>query len=305
MENQRAASDFAAETTLQTNDRKVAIITGGASGIGRALCMEAAGKGMVVIVSDINQEGGEATARLINESGQGAACFEKVDVSSAAAVEDLVNRVFKTYGRLDYMFNNAGIAMYGELCDMTLDLWQKIININLWGAIHGTHAAYPLMKQQGFGYIVNTSSATGLGPAPMTSAYATTKHAVVGLTTSLHYEAEAYGIHVSTLCPAFVDTPIYATADAVGMDKEKINEQVKKQKSMTPEQFAKIAFAKIHRHEAIICPMPMRRTMDIFFILFPGLHRKLMRLVCRISREASLRGKAANQGSETANTPII
>lgn len=291
MENQRTASKFAAGTAVQASDRKVAIITGGASGIGRALCMEAADRGMVVIVSDIDREGGEAVARQINESGKGESYFEKADVSSFEEVQGLVNRVFRTYGRLDYMFNNAGIAMYGELCDMTLEHWHKVMDINLWGAIHGTHAAYPLMKQQGFGYLVNTSSATGLGPAPMTSAYATTKHAIVGMTTSLHYEAEAYGIHVSALCPAFVDTPIYSTADAVGMDKAKINEQVKKQKSMSPEQFAKIAFAKIHRNESVICPMPMRRTMDVFFILFPALHRKLMRLVCRVSREASLKGK--------------
>lgn len=301
MENQRMAADGAAETTLQASDRKIAIITGGASGIGRALCKEAAARGMVVIVSDINEEGGRETVRQIQAAGQGEAHFETLDVSSAEAVQELVDRIFRTYGRLDYMFNNAGIAMYGELCDMSLELWHKIMNINLWGSIHGTHAAYPLMKRQGFGYIVNTSSATGLGPAPMTSAYATTKHAVVGLTTSLHYEAEAYGVHVSALCPAFVDTPIYASADAVGMDKDKINEQVGKQKSMSPEQFAKIAFAKIHRHEAVICPMPMRRTMDVFFILFPALHRKLMRLVCRISREASLKGKPGTPAAETTS----
>ncbi|MWV45925.1 SDR family NAD(P)-dependent oxidoreductase [Paenibacillus sp. HJL G12] len=302
MENQRTTADWTAETTLQVSDRKIAMITGGASGIGRALCKEAAAHGMIVIVTDINEEGGRETVRQIHEAGQVEAYFEKLDVSSAEDVQDLVNRVFRTYGRLDYMFNNAGIAMYGELCDMSLELWHKIVNINLWGAIHGTHAVYPLMKRQGFGYIVNTSSATGLGPAPMTSAYATTKHAVVGLTTSLHYEAEAYGVHVSALCPAFVDTPIYAAADAVGMDKAKINEQVSKQKSMSPEQFAKIAFAKIHRNEAVICPMPMRRTMDIFFILFPALHRKLMRLVCRISREASLKGKTGSPAAETPST---
>ncbi|MEC0368432.1 SDR family NAD(P)-dependent oxidoreductase [Paenibacillus chibensis] len=301
MKNQRTASDLTAGTTLQASDRKVAIITGGASGIGRALCKEAAARDMVVIVADIQVEGGEETVRQLREAGQGEAYFEKLDVTSAEAVEELVNRIFNTYGRLDYMFNNAGIAMYGELCDMSLDLWHKIMNVNLWGAIHGTHAAYPLMKRQGFGYIVNTSSATGLGPAPMSSAYATTKHAVVGMTTSLHYEAEVYGIHVSALCPAFVDTPIYATADAVGMDKNKINEQVNKQKSMSPEQFAKIAFAKIHRHEAVICPMPMRRTMDLFFLLFPAMHRKLMRLVCRISREASLRNQTGSQTAETTS----
>ncbi|WP_249649216.1 SDR family oxidoreductase, partial [Lysinibacillus sp. D4B2_S17] len=89
----------------------------------------------------------------------------------------------------------------------------------LWGVIYVTQIAYPIMKKQGFGHIVNTSSAAGLGPSPMASAYSTTKHAVVGLTNSLHYEAEEFGIKVSTLCPTFVDTLIFDNARAINLDK--------------------------------------------------------------------------------------
>lgn len=154
--------------------------------------------------------------------------------------------------------------MYGELYDMTMDNWKEIMDINLWGVIHGTQVGYKLMKKQGFGHIVNTASAAGLGPTPVSSAYATTKRAVVCLTTSLHYEAEEFGIKVSALCPTFVDTPIFEKASAINMDKAAITKQLKKQKMITPEMLAKIALTGVHKNKPIICPMPLRRTMDVF-----------------------------------------
>ncbi|MFD1737971.1 SDR family NAD(P)-dependent oxidoreductase [Bacillus salitolerans] len=122
------------------------------------------------------------------------------------------------------------------------------------------------MKEQGFGHIVNTSSAAGHGPSPVSAAYSTTKHAVVGL---LHYEAEEFGIKVSTLCPAFVDTPIFGKAKAINIDKNVIQKQLKKQKMMTPEKLVKITLDGVHNNKPIICPMPMRKTMDIVFAMIP------------------------------------
>lgn len=191
-------------------------------------------------------------------------------------------------GRLDYLFNNAGISMYGELDDISLDHWKRIVDINLWGVIYGTQAAYPIMKKQGFGTIANTASVAGLGPTPTVSAYCTTKHAVVGLTTSLHYEAEDYGVKVSAICPGHVDTPIYDNGEAIRLDKAKINKQVRRNKMMSPEAFATFALRGLEQNKPIICPLPLRRTMDIFFILFPSVQRKLMRMVCRVVREARI-----------------
>lgn len=269
------------------SNKKVAIITGGASGIGRALCLELAQEQTYIIVADLNEENGEKVVTEICQNG-GNAHFERLDVSSKREMEDLVSRIYRKFGRLDYMFNNAGIAMYGELYDMTLEHWEKIININLWGVIHGTQIAYQIMKEQRFGSIVNTASATGLGPAPLSAPYATTKHAVVGLTTSLHYEAKSFGVNVSTLCPAFVNTPIFESAEAINMDRSMINNNVNLQKTMTPEQFAKLALKGVKKNKPIICPMPFRRTMDIFFTLFPFVHDKLMQFICTVSRKAKL-----------------
>lgn len=269
------------------DERRVAIVTGGASGIGYALCEELVSQNVFVIITDINQELGIQVEEKLNNGSKNTR-FQFLDVTDAASVENTVKEIYTEFGRLDYLFNNAGIAMYGELYDTTLDDWKTIMNVNLWGVIHGTNAGYRVMKQQGFGHIVNTASAAGLGPSPVSAAYGTTKHAVVGLTTSLHYEAEEFGIKVSTLCPTFVDTPIFEKAKAIQINKDVIMKQFQKQKMMSPEKLAKITLDGIHKNKPIICPMPMRRTMDIFFTLFPVAHRGLMRLVCRVSRKARL-----------------
>ncbi len=116
------------------------------------------------------------------------------------------------HGRLDYIFNNAGIAVAGEVYDMSLDHWRRIIDINLWGVIYGTHAAYPIMVKQRSGHIVNVASTAGLVAFPTCTPYATTKHAVVGLSSSLREEALEFGVKVSAVCPGFIKTNIFEAA---------------------------------------------------------------------------------------------
>ncbi|WP_298467926.1 SDR family oxidoreductase [uncultured Psychrobacillus sp.] len=268
--------------------RKVAIVTGGASGIGKAICEELITQQVFVIIADVNKIEGKVVEDELNRQ-QNCARYEYVDVADHVSMEELVRDTFNEHGRLDYLFNNAGITMYGELYDVSIEDWNHIIDINLWGVIHGTQIGYKLMKEQGFGHIVNTSSAAGLGPSPLTAPYSATKHAIVGLTTSLHYEAKEHGVKVSVLCPTtFVDTPIFSNAKAINMDKHKMIQQLKKQKLMTPEKLAKIAINGVHQNAPIICPMPMRRTMDIFFSLFPYAHSKLMDYVCKVGRRARI-----------------
>jgi NAD(P)-dependent dehydrogenase (short-subunit alcohol dehydrogenase family) len=268
-------------------NRKVAIVTGGASGIGRAICNELVTNNVFVIIADINERDGKTVELELNHNDI-TSRFVHLNVTEYSNVEFVIKEIYEEFGRLDYLFNNAGIAMYGEMYDMTIEDWKEIMDINIWGVIHGTQIAYKIMKQQGFGHIVNTASAAGLGPSPISSAYSTTKHAVVGLTTSLHYEAEEFGIKVSTLCPTFVDTPIFGKAKAINIDKSVITKQLKKQKMMSPQQLAKIAIAGVHNNKPIICPMPMRKTMNVMFNIFPPLHHSLMRLVCRVSRKARI-----------------
>ncbi len=178
----------------------VAVVTGGGSGIGRALAMELAKRGAFVHVTDFNGSSAEATAKAIGASAAHAA----VDVRDAGAVQRFCDSV----GRVDYMFNNAGIGVGGEIQDLSLAHWDRILDVNVRGVIHGVHAVYPGMIARGSGHIVNTASLAGLVPTPLATPYGMTKHAVVGLSVSLRMEAAAYGVRVSALCPGTVETPL-------------------------------------------------------------------------------------------------
>jgi NAD(P)-dependent dehydrogenase (short-subunit alcohol dehydrogenase family) len=178
----------------------VAIVTGGGSGIGRALSIELAKRGAFVHVTDLNGDTAEQVAREIGSGAKHA----RLDVRDAGAVKKLVEDA----GRVDLLFNNAGIGIGGEIQDLTLAHWDRILDVNVRGVIHGVHAVYPQMIARRSGHIVNTASMAGLAPAPLLTPYAMTKHAVVGLSESLRAEANVYGVKVSVLCPTAIETPI-------------------------------------------------------------------------------------------------
>lgn len=204
---------------------KIAIVTGGASGIGQMLCEELAARGAFVIVADLNLDGAQRVASKIVESG-GRASAQSLDVSNADSVRELIDRIAGEHGRLDLMFNNAGIGVGGELRDLTPEHWRRIVEINLFGVISGTSAAYSVMVKQGFGHIVNTASLAGLIGTPTMTPYATTKHAVVGLSTSLRTEAERLGVRVSVVCPGFIQTGIFDAGTFVRSTKEAFLSQI-------------------------------------------------------------------------------
>lgn len=181
-----------------------ALVTGAGSGIGKALSIELARRGAKVLVTDIN----ESNARAVASAMGGAAQARCLDVRDAAAFERAVDDWAARHGGIDLLVNNAGIGVGGELQDLTLDHWDRIIDINLRGVVHGVQAAYPRMVRQKRGHILNVASLAGLGPAPLLVPYATTKHAVVGLSTSMRIEAAPLGVRVSVLCPSAIETPI-------------------------------------------------------------------------------------------------
>jgi NAD(P)-dependent dehydrogenase (short-subunit alcohol dehydrogenase family) len=182
---------------------RVAIVTGGGSGIGAEIVRAMAGRGATIVIADIDEAAGKSVAAELDE-----VTAVTLDVRDAAAVADLVTQTKAEHGQLDYMFNNAGIAVGGLVEEFTLDHWDRVIDINLRGVIHGVHAAYPVMLKQGNGHIVNTASLAGLIPGPGLAPYDATKHAVVGLSLSLRAEASGRGVKVSAICPGFIDTPL-------------------------------------------------------------------------------------------------
>lgn len=184
---------------------RVAIVTGAASGIGFAVSRCLALAGATVVMADIDEE---RVARGAAEVG-GQAAPAVVDVTREAQVTGLVEGTVARHGRIDFMFNNAGIGGTLPFDEATTEHWERIISVNLWSAVHGTRAAYRQMRRQGSGHIVNTASVSGLAPWPMQTLYNTTKYAVVGLSATLRPEAAASGVRVSVVCPGMVDTGIF------------------------------------------------------------------------------------------------
>lgn len=200
---------------------RVALVTGAASGIGRPLAEALGRRGAIVVAADLNGGGAKAVADAIAAQG-GRAEPAAVDVAREADVAALVESVVARHGRIDYLFNNAGIAVGGEVRDLRVAQWRRIVDVNLFGVIHGVAAAYPRMVAQGGGHIVNTASLAGLGPFPTMTPYSTTKFAVVGLSLSLRAEAAALSVRVTAVCPAFAQSGIYAAAEVANADAKQL-----------------------------------------------------------------------------------
>jgi NAD(P)-dependent dehydrogenase (short-subunit alcohol dehydrogenase family) len=262
---------------------KVVIVTGGSSGIGRALCEELGRRGAVVTVADINMEGARLVALAIIKGG-GRSNAAHLDVTQAEDVQKLVEETASTHGRLDYMFNNAGIGMAGEVRNMALEHWRNIVDVNLWGIIYGTASAYQVMIKQGFGNIVNTASAAGLIPGPMATAYSTTKHAVVGLSTSLRAEAAEFGVKVSVVCPGFVRTGIFDAATYFGNKREDVISSLSSIKMMDATDCARIILRGVGRNRAIITVTAFARLIWWLYRLRPTLLTPLERKIVRCFR---------------------
>jgi NAD(P)-dependent dehydrogenase (short-subunit alcohol dehydrogenase family) len=185
---------------------KVALITGAASGIGRASAHVFTRRGARVVLADLDREGGEATAAAIREGG-GDALFVRTDVSSARDVEALVGAVIERHGRLDCALNNAGIVgALTLLADYPEESWDRVLAVNLKGVFLCMKHEIRQMTRQGGGAIVNTASAVGLVGAPMLAAYAASKHGIVGVTKVAALECATQGIRVNAVCPGAVRT---------------------------------------------------------------------------------------------------
>jgi NAD(P)-dependent dehydrogenase (short-subunit alcohol dehydrogenase family) len=261
--------------SLRTFEGAVAIITGGASGIGRAAGEALARRGARVVLADLQVElAGEVAARIRANGEQAIA--EELDVADFPATKRLVENTFQREQRLDYIFNNAGIGIIGEARLYQLEDWNRVLDINLRGVIHGVQASYPIMLRQGFGHIVNTASLAGLFPYPLCAGYCTTKHAVVGLSTSLRIEAAAAGVRVSVLCPGPVRTQALINGGKYGtmlqpMTPEVLKPIVERQHPIRPEQFAEQALRAVSRNRAIIVIPSWWKVLWWLYRLSPSL----------------------------------
>lgn len=200
--------------------QRVAIVTGGASGIGKAVVEQYIREGIAVVIADVNDQAGETlTARLRDDKG--TAVYVHCDVSSPEDNQRVVDVAMEQFGRLDYAVNNAGIG--GEsnpTGSYSLEGWHKVINVNLNGVFYGMHAQIPAMLKSGSGSIVNVSSILGAVAFAGAPAYVTAKHGLLGLTKVAALDHSAQGIRVNAVGPAFIETPLIAgiTADPAQRD---------------------------------------------------------------------------------------
>jgi NAD(P)-dependent dehydrogenase (short-subunit alcohol dehydrogenase family) len=282
------------KTHVNVFEGKVAIVTGGGMGLGRALCGELARLGATVIAADIAGDMANQAAAQIEQSG-GKARAAQLDVSKNDQVSRLVDQTITELGRLDYMFNNAAIVIGGDARDLTVEQWDRVLDVNLRGVLYGTLAAYHVMVKQGHGHIVNVSSLSGLISQPGNAPYCTAKHALVGLSLSLRFEGADLGVKVSCVCPGDMKTHIYKNMTVVNMkvDTEEIVRVSRSSHFLMPqwsaERAAREILAGVARNKALIVFPGVVRGIWRLDRLFPGvLYRvnvRRMRMFRRIRQD--------------------
>ncbi len=234
-------------TELDYYKEKICIVTGANSGIGYALSEELLKRGAVVYMAGRNPEKiQKATEKLSKYSHRIHEII--MDVTIQKQVQKAIEEVAEEAGRLDFLFNNAGVGGTLQYEKATLDDWKTIIDVNLWSVIYGVHAAVPIMLKQGSGHIINTSSVAGIVPMPFQALYSLTKFGVTGLTESLRYEYAEKGLHFSTVCPANIATPIFKKSiDGTVYDHIKIPDD-----AIPPKIAAELILNKLVEKQGII-----------------------------------------------------
>jgi NAD(P)-dependent dehydrogenase (short-subunit alcohol dehydrogenase family) len=222
---------------MELND-KVAVITGGASGIGRASALAMARRGARIVIADVNDERTAETLAEIEGMGGWARGFE-CDVTRDGQVERLAERVLGEVGRADLLMNNAGVVLGGPFEKIPMDDWQWILDVNLLGPVRCLRAFLPHMLERGSGYVVNTASFAGLvAHNPLTIPYDTTKHGVVGLSAGLALYLRPRGIGVSVLCPGYVATNLSENYRFRGMEDPGVGPALMPDSVTTPDEVA-------------------------------------------------------------------
>ena len=233
--------------------RPRAVITGAASGFGRALALALASRDARLVLSDVDEAGLAETVELAERQG-GEARSIVVDVRDAEQVEAQVALCDEAYGGVDFGANNAGVAVAGPVGEVPLEDWKWQIDINLYGVIYGCHALVPRMKRQGSGWILNVASAAGIISAPQMAPYNVTKAGVISLSETMAGELAETGVSVSVLCPTFFRTSIHESARATGRLKKATQKLVTESK-WSAEQVAEVTLKSMERGELYVIPM--------------------------------------------------
>jgi NADP-dependent 3-hydroxy acid dehydrogenase YdfG len=257
---------------------KIAVVTGAASGIGKAISGKLIENGCKVHMLDINKEQLNLSASEFGES----AVPHVLDAVDYSAFKEVVASITTSDSKIDFVFNNAGIAYAGEMTGYSIEAWNKILDINVRGTVNCVQLIYPIMKEQRSGHIVNTSSLAGLIPSGLMVPYATSKYAIVGLTRSLKVEADLFNVNVHVLCPGVVETELLDNSHPQDMPESsriKAREYLTKitGKPVSADVFAALALKEIEKKkEVIFYPKKVKEIWN-FSRFFPKNLSKLAR----------------------------
>ncbi|MEV4944520.1 SDR family oxidoreductase [Streptomyces sp. NPDC053755] len=264
---------------------QLVLVTGAASGIGRATAFAFAEAGARVVAVDRDAEGAARTAEMSRLIGAPAAWAETVDVGDEQAMEKLGAKVASEYGIVDVLVNNAGIGLTGSFFETTSEEWRKVLDVNLWGVIHGCRVFGGQMAERGQGgHIVNTASAAAFQPSRALPAYSTSKAAVLMLSECLRAELADRGIGVSAICPGIVNTNITATARFAGAGEEEQRRRRQKAQRLyglrnyPPEKVADAILRAVVRDQAVVPVTPEARGSHFLSRFAPGALRVIARL---------------------------
>ncbi|MFB8350610.1 SDR family oxidoreductase [Streptomyces niveus] len=264
---------------------QLVLVTGAASGIGRATAFAFAESGARIVAVDRDAEGVARTAEMARLIGAPRAWAETVDVGDEQAMEKLAEKVAAEYGTVDVLVNNAGIGLSGPFLDTTSEDWKKVLDVNLWGVIHGCRIFGGQMAARGQGgHIVNTASAAAYQPSRALPAYSTSKAAVLMLSECLRAELAGQGIGVSAICPGFVNTNIAATARFTGVSAEEEKRRRRRTsrlyglRNYPPEKVADAVLRAVVRNEAVVPVTPEARGARLLSRFAPRTLRAIARL---------------------------
>lgn len=256
-----------------------AVVTGGGSGLGRAFCLELAKQCARVLVADINLEGAEKTVSEAKSIGAEALAVY-CDVSKIQEVENLAVQAEKEWGGTDFIINNAGVAIGGHVGEVSLEDWKWIVDINLWGVIHGCHVFIPRFKKQGSGAILNVASSAGFVCTPEMSSYNVTKAGIIALSETLYAELAPHHIGVTVLCPTFVRTNIMDTFRASSPRQEArqraFADACFERSRITAEEVARVTLKGVEKGKLYVIPQADGKWLWRLKRFFPGPYAKVL-----------------------------
>jgi NAD(P)-dependent dehydrogenase (short-subunit alcohol dehydrogenase family) len=261
-------------------DKKRAVITGAASGLGRSLATTLAAEGWKIGIVDINDAGAEETLKMVERAGGTGEVFH-ADVSKSEEVREFAEHFFTGWGGVDLLVNNAGVISAGLIGEIPLEDWNWIIGINFFGMLYGCHEFVPRMKAQGGGHIVNVASGAGFIPIPEGSPYNVTKAAVVALSETLSWEAARHNIGVTTACPMFFHTSLHEKMRVTDEWERKWAVSAFERGGMSSDKVAARIIAAVKKNKPFAFTQPTGMLLWLPRRLMPQTNSRIYRLLGR------------------------